>query len=115
DLSKIEGFAHLPLLLYALAARVGSTINMEELARLARTATTSIRRYTQLLENLFLLYRLPAWSPNRDKRLAKSPKIHFSDTALLLHVLEMNHELLKNNPKILGHVVENFVVMECVK
>lgn len=115
ELSKIEGFAHLPALLYGLAARVGSTLNIEELSRMAKTASTSIRRYIQLLENLFMLYRLPAWSKNIDKRLTKSPKIHFSDTALLLHVLNMNHTQLRSNLNILGHVVENFIVMECVK
>jgi len=115
DLSKVEAFAHLPALLYGLASRVGSTLNYEELSRLAKTASTSIRRYTQLLESLFLLYRLPAWSPNIDKQLTKSPKVHFSDTALLLHVLNLNKDQLKNTPNVLGHVVENFIVMECVK
>ncbi len=115
DLAKIDHLAHLPALLYGLAARVGSTLNIEELSRITRTASTSIRRYIQLLESLFLLFRLPAWSQNMDKRLVKSPKIHFSDTALLLHVLAINREQLQANPTMLGHVVENFVVMECVK
>ena len=112
ELSKIEGFAHLPALLYGLASRVGSTLNIEELSRLAKTGSTSVRRYIQLLESLFLLYRLPAWSPNHDKRLAKSPKIHFSDTALLLHTLNLTPSQLSSNPSIVGHVLENFVVME---
>jgi uncharacterized protein len=115
DLSKIEGFAHLPALMYGLASRVGSTLNIEELSRIAKTASTSLRRYIQLLESLFLFYRLPAWSPNIDKRLVKAPKIHYSDTALLLHVLNLNQDQLKSNLNVLGHVVENFVVMECVK
>lgn len=115
DLSKIEGFAHLPALLYGLASRVGSTLNIEELSRLIKSASASIRRYIQLLESLFLLYRLSSWSPNIDKRLVKSPKIYFSDTALLLHVLNMNRDQVKSTPNILGYLVENFVVMECVK
>lgn len=115
DLSKIEGFTHLPALMYGLASRVGSTLNIEELSRIAKTASTSLRRYIQLLESLFLFYRLPAWSPNMDKRLTKAPKVHYSDTALLLHVLNFNHDQLRSNLNVLGHVVENFVVMECVK
>jgi len=115
DLSKIEGFAHLPALMYGLASRVGSTLNIEELSRIAKTASTSLRRYIQLLESLFLLYRLPSWSSNIDKRLTKAPKIHYSDTALLLHVLNLNYDQLKSNLNILGHIVENYVVMECVK
>ncbi len=115
DLSKIEGFAHLPALMYGIASRVGSTLNIEDLSRIAKTASTTLRRYIQLLESLFLLYRLPAWSDNIDKRLTKAPKLHYSDTALLLHVLNLNEDQLKLNLNVLGHVVENFVVMECVK
>lgn len=115
DLSKIEGLAHLPALLHGLAARVGSTHNLEELSRITKTAGTTLRRYVQLLESLFLLYRLPAWSKTVDKRLTRSPKIYFSDTALLLHVLNLSIEQLKSTPNLLGHVLENFVMMECVK
>lgn len=115
DLSKIEGFAHLPALMYGLASRVGSTLNIEELSRIAHTASTSLRRYLQLLESLFLLYRAPAWSPNIDKQLTKAPKVYFSDTALLLHVLNLTQVQLMENLNSLGHVLENFVVMECVK
>ena len=115
DLANIEGLAHLPTLLYGLASKVGSTLNIDELARLVRTSSTSIRRYLQLMENLFLLYRLPSWSPNIDKQIVKSPKIHFSDSALLLHVLNMTPEQLLSTHKTLGHILENFVVMECAK
>ncbi len=115
DLAKIEGLAHLPVLLYGLAARIGSTLNNEDLSRLAKVASSSLKRYLQLLESLFLLYRLPAWSPNIDQRLVKAPKIYFTDTALLLHVLNMDQEQLGSNPHLLGHMLENFVIMECVK
>ena len=115
DLSKIEGFSHLPALVYGLAARVGSTLNIEELSRITKTASTSVRRYMQLLESLFLLYRLGSWSLNVDKQLTKSPKLYFSDTALMLFILNMDEDLLRKDPQTLGYVLENFVVMECVK
>lgn len=115
DLSKIEGFSQMPALLYGLAARVGSTLNTEELHRITGASSTTLRRYMQLLENLFLLYRLPAWSPNIDKRLLKSPKVYFSDTALLLHMLNLDEGRLGAIPQLLGHIAENFVVMECIK
>jgi predicted AAA+ superfamily ATPase len=115
DLSKIEGLAHLPALLHGLAARVGSTHNLEALACITKTAGTTVRRYIQLIESLFLLYRLPAWGRSIDKRLVKSSKIYFSDTALLLHVLNLNAQQLQSTPDLLGRIFENFVVMECVK
>ena len=114
DLSKIEGFSHLPALVYGLAAS-WSTLNIEELSRITKTASTSVRRYMQLLESLFLLYRLGSWSLNVDKQLTKSPKLYFSDTALMLFILNMDEDLLRKDPQTLGYVLENFVVMECVK
>lgn len=115
ELSKIEKFAQMPALFYGLANRVGSTLNMDELGRMTHTSSTTIRRYMQLLESLFLLYRLPSWSKNFDKRLVKSPKIYFTDTALLMHVLALNKEYILNLPHLLGHMAENFVIMEVVK
>lgn len=115
ELSKIERFSQMPSLFCGLANRVGSTLNTEELSRITQTSTATTRRYMQLMESLFLLYRLPAWSDNFDKKLVKSPKIYFTDTALLLHTLGIEKSRLLDMPQILGHVAENFVVMEIVK
>lgn len=115
ELSKIERFSQIPALFNGIANRVGSTLNIEELSRIAHTSPATVRRYMQLLESLFLLYRVSAWSKNRDKKLVKSPKIYFSDTALLMHILGINEERLFNLPNLFGHVAENFVIMEIVK
>jgi len=51
-----------------------------------------------LLEGLYLIRSLPAWSRNAGKRLVKSPKIFWRDTGLL-------HRLtgLENIEQLLGH------------
>jgi predicted AAA+ superfamily ATPase len=67
------------------------------------------------MKSLFLLYPLPAWSKNRDKKLAKAAKVYFSDTALLLQSIDCNEERLTKQPNVLGQVFENFAVMEIVK
>jgi uncharacterized protein len=115
DLSKIEHFSQMPALLYGLANRVGSPLNMSGLTALIRTSDATIRRYIELLKSLFLLRALPAWSRNGDKRLAKAPKIYFSDSALLLYALDFDESRLVKHPNLLGHVFENFVVMELIK
>lgn len=115
DLSKIEHFSQMPSLLYGLANRVSSPININALTDLIRTSEATIRRYIELLKSLFLLYPLAAWSRNLDKKLAKAPKIYFSDSALLLHVLDFDEQKLLKIPNVLGQVFENFVIMEIVK
>lgn len=115
ELSKIEHFSQMPALFYGLANRVGSTLNVDELSRLIHASSSTVRRYMQLLQNLFLLYKLPAWNKNNDKKLVKSPKVYFSDTAFLLHTLGIDEQKVATIPNVLGHMIENFVVMEVVK
>lgn len=115
DLSKIEHFSQMPALLYGIANRIGSPLNVNSLTDLIRTSEATIRRYIELLKNLFLLYSLPSWSRNIDKKLSKAHKIYFSDTALLLQAMDFNEERLLKLPNVLGQVFENFVVMELVK
>lgn len=74
-----------------------------------------MRRYVELLKSLFLLQPLLAWSRNIDKKLAKSPKIYFSDTALLLQSIDFDETRLQKMPNVLRQVFENFIVMELVK
>jgi len=62
-----------------------------------------------------LLYPLPAWSRNIDKKLSKASKIYFSDTALLLQAMDFDEARLVKLPNVLGQVFENFVVMELAK
>ena len=115
DLSKIEHFSKMPSLLYGIANRIGSPLNINSLTDLIRTSEATIRRYIELLKSLFLLYPLPSWSRNIDKKLSRAPKIYFSDTALLLQSMNFDEERLLKLPDVFGQVFENFVVMELVK
>lgn len=115
DLSKIEHFSQMPALLYAIANRIGSPLNAHGLTDLVKTSEATVRRYIELLKNLFLLDALPAWSRNADKKLAKASKVYFSDTALLLYAMDFDGPRLLNHLNVLGQVFENFVVMELVK
>jgi hypothetical protein len=115
DLSKIEHFSQMPSLLYGIANRIGSPLNINSLTDLIRASEATVRRYIELLKSLFLLYPLPSWSRNIDKKLSKASKIYFSDTALLLQSMDFDEERLLKLPNVLGQVFENFVVMELVK
>jgi predicted AAA+ superfamily ATPase len=115
QLAQIEGLAHMPQLLHVIATRVGAILNYSNLAVECQIPVTSFRRYLALLQNLFLLHAIPAWSLNLGKRLIKSPKIYFVDTAILLHSLRFDKQRLMENPLLVGKVVENFVVNELCK
>jgi predicted AAA+ superfamily ATPase len=62
-----------------------------------------------------VLQRLPAWSGGATKRLARAPKLVFTDTGLMAHLLQAGPERLATAPTLLGPLLENFVVMELRK
>ncbi len=114
ELANIDGFIHLPKIVHLLSTRVGSTINMSDIARLAGVKNTSFQRYMALLEQVFLLVKIPAWTPNAEGRYVKSPKIFLNDTGLLCNLKGDGENLLEDHTAA-GSLLENFVVLEIVK
>ncbi len=115
DLANIEGLSALPNLLALLAARSASLLNFSELSRSSGLAMSTLKRYFSLLEALYLVQVVPAWSANLSKRLVKSPKTYLSDTGLLAHLLGVNEDRLLDRPSGVGSFVENFVALELWK
>jgi predicted AAA+ superfamily ATPase len=115
DLANIEGLLELPNLLKLFASRCGGLLNTSEVSRSLGIAQTTLKRYLALLERTYLLVLLPAWTKNLSKRIVKTPKVYLNDTGLLTHLVDYEHNRLLNDKGFLGHVLENFVVMELKK
>ncbi|MBI4517177.1 MAG: ATP-binding protein [Deltaproteobacteria bacterium] len=115
DLARVDALHALPNLLKLLAARAAGLLNLADVGRDARLPHTSLTRYLSLLETVFLVHRLPAWSPNLGKRLVKAPKLHLVDTGLACHLLGANARRLTEDRALLGRMLETFVVGELHK
>ena len=68
-----------------------------------------------LLETVFLIWRLPAWSGNLGNRLVKAPKLHLLDTGPASHLLGADAGRLAGDRTLLGRLLESFVVGELRK
>jgi len=115
DLSAIEGLSQIPDLLSVLATRSGTLLNYSELSRATGLTMSTLKRYFHLLEMLFMVHTIPAWSRNRSKRLVKSPKVHITDTGILCHLLGLDVAGLECDKIQSGKILETFVVNECLK
>lgn len=115
DLARIEGLSALPNLLKLLATRLTGIMNSAELSRTSGLTTSTLNRYLVLLEALFLIYRQQAWSGSLGKRLVKAPKSYFIDTAIVCYLLAVNEQRLKNDPNLVGALLENFIAHELAK
>ncbi len=115
EISKINGLYELPRLLTLIAARSGSLFNTASLSRDSGIPMMTLKRYLVLLETTFLIYRLPAWFSNINKRLIKAPKIFITDIGLLRYLLGIDQNLKQREPNFLGSVIETFVLLELLK
>lgn len=115
DLAQVDGLHALPNLLKLLAARGSGLLNMSDVGRDAGLPHSTLTRYLALLETVFLVHRLPAWSHNLGQRLVKAPKVHLVDSGLACHLLGANAGRLAEDRPLLGRLLESYVVTELRK
>src|SRR5699024_3171391 len=87
DISGLQRLADLPRLLRLIAARSGSTMVWTALANDAGIPRRTLDPYVKLLETLFLVHVLPAWSVNLTSREVKQPKLFTLDSGLASSLL----------------------------
>jgi len=93
----------------------GQVWNAAEPARSLGSGETTVRRYLDLMCDLFMLRTLPAWHANLKKRQVKSPKVFFRDTGLLHQLLGIRSEGdLLRNPKC-GSSWEGYALEEILR
>lgn len=115
ELANIEGLNEIPNVLELIAGRVGSILNLSDISRIAGIPNTTLQRYFALLQHVFLIVPLPAWTANLEGRIVKAPKVFINDTGLLCYLRGENADSFLKNRSGAGAVLENFVVMEVIK
>ena len=71
------------LLFELLRNKVGSTISYQSLAEDVSISPTTVKKYIQILEALYIIFRVTPYSKNIARSLLKEPKIYFFDTGLV--------------------------------
>jgi predicted AAA+ superfamily ATPase len=114
DVSKLE---HLSKLLQVLAAQISSLVNYNNIAgNISDMSDKTVNKYIKLLEALYIIKLVPAYSNNRLKRIVKSPKVHFIDTGLASFLLNIDAGLaMTKRGDVYGNLVESFVYSELIK
>ena len=69
-------------LLTLLAHQAGAEVSVNELAAQLQMARPTVDRYLDLLEQTFVIFRLPAFSTNPRKEISKGQKVFFWDTGI---------------------------------
>lgn len=115
QLSEIERTGEMRTLIRLLAARSGQLLVASALGSDVRLSQRTVGRYLDLLEEVFLIKRIPAWSRNLSTRAIGTPKIAMVDSGVAANLLDADAGQLLRPGAAFGPLLEGFVLMELAR
>lgn len=109
DLSSFQKFVRL------CAGRVGQLLNLSSLGSEAGISHTTAREWLSLLEASYIVFLLPPYHKNYNKRITKAPKLYFYDVGLASYLLGIENVKQMQRDPLRGHLFENLIVIEFLK
>ena len=100
-------------LLQLLAFQLGNEVSKHELGQQLSLNRATVERYLDLLEKVFIIFRLKSFSRNLRKEISKKEKIYFFDTGIRNSLISRFNPLEFREDK--GALFENFCIVERMK
>jgi predicted AAA+ superfamily ATPase len=116
DILALEGIRYankLVRLLQLLAFQIGKQVSFAELGKQLSMSKNTVERYLDLLEKVFVIYRLSGFSRNLRKEITKSQRYFFYDTGVRNALIGNFNPLAVRND--LGELWENYIITERMK
>lgn len=116
DLLELEGLRRadkLVDLLRLLAFQIGSEVSHSELATNLGINRSTVERYLDLLEKVFVIYRVGGFSRNLRKEISKNARYYFFDNGVRNSLIQNFNPLSLRND--VGQLWENFLMIERLK
>ncbi|MGH3972642.1 MAG: ATP-binding protein [Pseudonocardiaceae bacterium] len=115
QLAKIERAPALTTLIRLLAARSGLLVAPGSLESELQISRPTLARYMSLLEEVFLIKRVPGWSRNLGTRATGVAKLLFVDSGIAARLLALDAHALRRPGAPFGPLLEGFVVSELAR
>ncbi len=115
ELSQIERVGEMQTLVRLIAARSGQLLVANALASAVGLPNRTVGRYLGLLEEVFLIKRVPAWSRNMSTRATATPKVAMVDSGVAANLLGIGADRLLEPGSPFGPLLEGFVLMELAR
>jgi hypothetical protein len=116
DVLELDGIRHsnkLIKLLRLLAFQVGKEVSFSELGTQLGMSKNTVERYLDLLEKVFVLYKLSGFSRNLRKEVSKNHRYYFYDNGIRNTIIgNLNPLEIRDDT---GMLWENYIIMERVK
>ncbi|MEI6411357.1 MAG: ATP-binding protein, partial [Bacteroidota bacterium] len=115
QIKNIENLLLFERMLSLCAGRIGQELNFSNLSIEVGVDHKTIQSWLGILQASYLIWLLPPYFKNFNKRIVKTPKLYFYDTGLACSLLGIRApELLGEHP-YRGAIFENFILKELLK
>lgn len=115
QLSEIERTSDMRSLVRMLAARSGQLLSIAGLGNELGLGATTVKKYVALLEEVYLIKRIPAWSRNVSRRATTASKLVFVDSGVAAHQLGVDARGLLRPRGQFGPLLEGFVLSDLAR
>lgn len=113
DILELEGIRRADKivdLLRLLAFQIGQEVSVSELATSLGLNRLTVERYLDLLEKVFVIFKVNGFSRNLRKEVTKNSRYYFYDNGVRNSLIQNFNPLVLRND--IGQLWENFLVME---
>jgi predicted AAA+ superfamily ATPase len=90
-------------------------VNYRDIARDTGVSEPTVKKWLSILVSSGLVYLLPPYSVNVEKRVIKTPKLYFLDTGLAAYLTRWSSPAVLMEGAMAGAFFETFVVSEILK
>ncbi len=115
DISDARRLHVVPKLLRLLAAQAANLFNSNSIAGKLNIRYETVADYTQLLETIYIVRRVQAWTPGLGSREIQHEKVYLVDSGLMAYLLGADRTRIAEDVQITGKILENFVAMEIAR
>lgn len=84
DLENVQQITQIETLIQLLKLRVGSPISYSSLAQDLQCSDKTVKRWLTILENMYVIFKVPPFHKNIARAIQKSPKFYFYDTGQVM-------------------------------
>ena len=115
QLVNVRDLRQFRLFLKYCAGHVGQMLNLQKIANEVGISQPTAQSWLSVLETSYIVFTMPPYYRNFNKRLVKAPKLYFYDTGVVCYLLEMTRPNDLVNYYQRGAIFENLLIAELNK
>lgn len=115
QIKNLQNLLAFEKMLSLCAGRIGQLINYSNLSNEIGIDVKTVQSWLGILQASYIIYLLPPYFQNFNKRVVKTPKLYFYDTGLACYLLRIHSSQNLFTHPLRGALFENFIIQELLK